>query len=483
MTLLLFAAIFLGRDRSKQAWLSAAKSKLRSKRPYPSMNEIRLTSHRRNHRGDLSTTLIQQAIDACAAAGGGRVVLGPGSYRCGTLFLRDGVTLHLETGALVLGSPNLADYPAPETSFVDAVGDIRGRALILAERVSNVGLTGDGVIDGNGGAFLQGTPEHPSRPFLVRLVHASGVTLSGLTLRGSAAWTVHLLDCEEVLVEHVTIDSRVNENNDGIDIDSSRRVTVRHCKIFTDDDAVCLKATRKEACEDIHVHDCELSTECGALKLGTESYGDMRRVRINNCHVRYAATCAIKVLSSDGACIEDVDIRDIRADRTTGPVFVRLGARGRTYAKGDAPKPAGRIRGLTISGLRAKVFQPDAPSLQHFTRELMPPEAFSGILITGVPGRPVEDVLLGDCDIEFVGGYAGDVKTLMPPEDEAMYPEHFYFGILPASAAYLRHVRGATFQGMRFTLQKPDTRPLIALEDVHGLKTDTPPPPPSPALP
>lgn len=433
------------------------------------MKEIRLTNHRRNHRSELSSPRIQEALDACSAAGGGRVVLGPGSYRCGTLFLRDNVTLHLEAGASILGSPKLSDYPAPETSFVDAVGDIRGRALILAEHVKNVALTGEGVIDGNGGAFHQGTPEHPSRPFLVRVVHTQGVTIRGLQLRASAAWTVHLLDCEDGLVEDVLIDSRVNENNDGIDIDSSRRVTVRRCKIYTDDDAVCLKATRREACEDIHVHDCELSTECGALKLGTESYGDMRRVKIHDIHIRYAATCAIKVLTSDGAFIEDVDIRNVQADLTTGPIFVRLGARGRTYAKGDAPKPAGRLRRLTIAGLKAKVFQPDVPSLQHFTKALLPPEGFSGVLITGVPAQCVEDVTVRDCEIELVGGFQGDVAKLNPPEDEAMYPEHFYFGTLPGAAAYLRHVRGAKFENVKFTLQKPDVRPLVATEDVEGI--------------
>ncbi len=436
------------------------------------MNEIRLSSHRLNHRSELSSPRIQEAIDECSAAGGGRVVLGPGSYRCGTIFLRDKVTLHLEAGASILGSPRLTDYPAPLTSFVDAVGDIRGRALILAEGVREVGLTGEGVIDGNGGAFHQGTPEHPSRPFLVRLVHARGVTIRGLTLRASAAWTVHLLDCEDAVVEDATIDSRVNENNDGIDIDSSRRVTVRRCKIFTDDDAVCLKATRREPCEDIHVHDCELSTECGALKLGTESYGDMRRVRMHDIRIRYAATCAIKVLTSDGAVIEDVEIRNVKADLTTGPIFVRLGERGRTYAKGDTPKPAGRLRRLTIAGFRAKVFQPNSPSLQHFTKALMPPEAFSGILMTGLPRQPVEDVVLRACEIELVGGFTGDASKLSPPEQPAMYPEHFYFGTLPAAAAYLRHVRGVKFEDVRFKLQRPDVRPLVVTDDVEGFETD-----------
>jgi hypothetical protein len=435
------------------------------------MSEIRITTHRRNHRSELSSPRIQQALDACAAAGGGSVILGPGSYRCGTLFLRDNVTLHLEAGAVILGSPRLEDYPEPRTSFVDAVGDIRGRALILGEGLSNACLTGEGVIDGNGGAFHQGTPEHPRRPFLMRLVHAKGVIIRGLQLRASAAWTVHLLDCEDALVENVTIDSRVNENNDGIDIDSSRRVTVRHCRIFTDDDAVCIKATRREPSEDIVVHDCELSTECGALKLGTESYGDMRRIRMHDIRIHYAATCAIKILTSDGAVIEDVGIHNVTADCTTGPVFLRLGARVRTYATGDTARPPGRLRRVTISCLQATVFQPDAPSLQHFTKQLIPPAAFSGIVMTGLPGHPIEDVSLKDSRISFVGGFEGDPSGLCPPEDPAMYPEHFYFGVLPASCAYMRHVKGVLLENVVLGLQHPDPRPQLFCEDVSDLIT------------
>jgi hypothetical protein len=69
-----------------------------------------------------------------------------------------------------------------------------------------------------------------------------------------------------------------------------------------------------------------------------------------------------------------------------------------------------------------------------------------------------------------VGGFAGDPTELHPPEDEAMYPEHFYFGVLPAACAYLRHVQNATFERVHFTLQNPDVRPPIVSEDVSGLK-------------
>jgi len=436
------------------------------------MHEITLDTYRRETRTELESPAIQAALDACAANGGGRVTLLAGTYRCGTLFMRDGVTLHLRRGAAIVGSSCLADYPLPETPFVDAVGHIRGRALIVAENVHRFAITGEGVVDGVGSAFVIGAPGHTQRPFLLRLANSTGFELSGLTLRNAAAWTVHLLNCEDALIERLAIDSRVNENNDGIDIDSSRRVTVRHCEIFTDDDAICLKATRANPCEDIEVHDCVLGTECGALKLGTESHGDIRRVRIHDCRVVYAATGAIKLLTSDGGVFEDVQIRNIVIERGTGPIFLRLGSRGRTYAPGDAAKGPGAIRKIVFAGIRAKVFTPPREIAIPFNQVKMPAAAFSGILFTGIPGHPIEDVTLEDCEFEFVGGFDGDPKTLCPPEQPEMYPEHFYFGALPGAACFIRHARNVTLRRVALNLRTPDTRPILATEDVENLVND-----------
>jgi hypothetical protein len=215
-----------------------------------------------------------------------------------------------------------------------------------------------------------------------------------------------------------------------------------------------------------------LSTECSALKLGTESYGDIRRVKLHDCHVLYAATGAIKLLTSDGGIFEDIEIRNVVIDRGTAPIFFRLGARGRTYAPGCPAKGAGAIRRVVIAGVRATVFVPPKDIAVPFTGEMMPAAAFSGMLFTGVPGHPIEDVVIEDCDITFVGGYAGDQESLCPPEQPEMYPEHFYFGALPGSAAFLRHARNVAFRGVRLSLANPDSRPLLAFEDVEGFTDD-----------
>jgi hypothetical protein len=437
------------------------------------MQNVTLGTYRRENHHELDSVEIQAALDTVSAAGGGKVTLLPGTYRCGTLFLRRGVTLHLELGAIILGSPRLSDYPMPATPFIDAVGHTRGRALFIADDIADFALTGQGIVDGNGGAFFLSDPDHRQRPFLLRFVNSQRFTLSGLTLRNSAAWTVHLLNCTHATLEHLKVDSRVNENNDGIDIDSCRHVVVRHCEICTDDDAICLKSTRPEPCEDIEVHHCTLSTECSALKLGTESYGDIRRVKLHDCRVIYAATGAIKILTSDGGVFEDIEVRDVVIDRGTGPVFLRLGARGRTYSPGSAPKGAGKLRRVRLANIRAHVFVPPKEIAIPFTGEPMPAAAFSGMLLTGLPGHPIEDVTLENCDFTFVGGFTGDPAMLNPPEQPAMYPEHFYFGALPGAAAFYRHVRGLTVRGSKFSLAAPDSRPLVAGEDLADYQDDS----------
>ena len=64
-----------------------------------------------------STQAIQQAIDRCSASGGGRVVVPAGTFRIGTLILRDDVELHLCRGAVLLGSDRIEDYPFLNVRF------------------------------------------------------------------------------------------------------------------------------------------------------------------------------------------------------------------------------------------------------------------------------------------------------------------------------------------------------------------------------
>lgn len=415
---------------------------------------------------------IQSMIDKTAAAGGGVVNVPSGKHLCGTLVLKNNITLHLENGAEISGSEDIADYPLPENYFIDAMGEPRGRALILGDGVENIAITGEGVINGNGGAFKADSPDHAKRPFLVRLINCRNVKLSGVTLKDAAAWTCHLQCCTNVEITGIKIDSRVNNNNDGIDVDSCSKVKISGCDIQSGDDGICIKSTQPRPCEDIEAFNCRISTECGALKLGTESYGDMRNIYLHDCEITRAGLGSIKILSSDGANISNVTISGIKSTDTTGPVMIRLGDRCNIYAKGAPKRQAGSIKNIVIEKMSAEVAIPDEPITHHWTKEKVSPLSLSGILVCGIPEAKIESVTLKDIKVKFHGGLDNPAGASVPDEQPAAYPEIHHFGVTPACCAYLRHAGKVTIKNAEFTLSNPDVRRPVVQDDVDCLELE-----------
>lgn len=402
------------------------------------------------------TASIQRALDSAAASGGGTVVVPAGEYRTGTLSLSSHVTLHLENGAVLKGSPDIADYPPVAGGFTDAVGQRRNRCLIYAKDTAGTVLSGTGCIDGNGGAFGY---EEDGRPFMVRFINCQDVQVTGITLKDSPGWVSHYLGCENILIHGVTIRSRTNGNNDGMDIDSCRRVRISDCDLDTGDDAICIKATRAAPSEDILVTGCRICSTWGALKLGTESAGDFRNILFSNIVIRNTEGGGIKLISMDGCRMENVVADNILMDNVSGPIFIRLGARLRRYFEDEPEREVGCIRGIELRNIRIRVWEEGYPLYGKLERK-------AGVIVTGVPGHPVEDVLMENVRIEFPGGEEPSGEPV--PEQESEYPEFPCFHPLPSWALFLRHARGLVFRRCRFTTRRADARPPVHLEDVAG---------------
>src|SRR5581483_3129470 len=172
------------------------------------------------------TAAIQKAVDACHAQGGGTVKFGPGKFVSGTILLKDGVTLQLETDTALLGSLDIADYQNPDP-FTSGNGAALGFCLIGAVGARNVGIEGAGMIDGRGKELLAARPKgNNARPFLIRFVRCDGVTVTDAHLTGPAAWTIHFFQSSNVTATGVKIVSLGLGNNDGMDIDSCENVHI-----------------------------------------------------------------------------------------------------------------------------------------------------------------------------------------------------------------------------------------------------------------
>ena len=412
--------------------------------------------------GTLDTKAFQKAIDTLYKQGGGIVNVPKGTYLCGTILLKDNVTLNLSEGSEIMGSRYLKDYYNIDP-FTDAVNQQRGNCLIGAKGAKNIAITGKGSINGQGERMVYNNrSEHNRRPFLIRIVGCEGINIDGVNIRNSAAWNIHLYQSKQIKVTDVRILSQSGGNGDGIDIDSSEDVHIANCDINAHDDAICFKTTSPKACKNIKVENCKLSSEWGAIKFGTESMGNFENIEVGNCYVYDTKGGGIKILSVDGANIKNINIHDIEMNTVEMPVFIRLGARLNTYR--DAEKrPIGSIDGISINNIKIHG--------QRYGKTRVTPS--STIFITGLEDAKIKNVKIENVDaIMYFSGEA-EHSNKQVPEQRTVYPEFIYFkGHLPAYGAYVRHAEGITLKNIKIKTLRSEQRHIIKGIDVKGLVID-----------
>ena len=423
----------------------------------------------------LNTVSVQKAIDSCSESGGGVVRIPAGRFVIGTVLIKSNVTLSFDYGAELLGSQDMKDYP---TDKLRPAREGNSECLLHAMDATNIRFEGLGVIDGRGSreAFPKraGPGGKDNRPRLIRFENCKKVTFSGLTYKNPAFWGIHLVDCKDVHITGVTLDMRDNNsNNDGFDIDGCENVLLENSEIHSHDDAICLKSTLNP-CRNIVVRNCNVSSITSPLKFGTSSSGGFIDVDVSNCHFFDCPMGGIKLQIVDGGRMENVKISRIVMDNVGSPIFIRLANRGRIYTENTYtgtrllnPKESegagvGSIKGIKISNVVANVTM----SSQGKTADRRIAQA-GPIMIAGIPGHNVEDVLLENIKIAYPGGVKEDIKRVVP-EDETRYPEQYFFGVLSAWGAYVRHAKNIEFKNVEMTLREEDARQKIVLDDVDG---------------
>lgn len=412
----------------------------------------------------LNTTAIQQAIDACHKQGGGKVVFPAGKFLSGTIVMRDNVIIHLKEDGILLGSTNVEDYKNVD-SFKDGLGTEVGYALLVAVDAKNIGIEGEGVIDGQGSELKAEhikTDKRPEgerwgrRPFLVRIVRCTGVNVKDVSLKYAAAWTSHYFQCKQLVIENVKIESYGVAHNDGIGIDGCQNVIIKDCDIESGDDALVFKTTSsKMACSDIEVSGMRLKSRQAGIKMGTESMAPFENIKISDCYIYDTRNGGIKLLTVDGAHLRNVEISDITMVNVRTPMLFRLGSRLSIFRKGrDIQQETGTMENVVIRNVKAQAAA---------EAQLKPP---SGILITGVPGHYITDLTLENIEIDLAGGGTHSDARESVPEAVDQYPEVKTFGPkIPAYGVWARHVKGLKLKDIKFTLDSNDLRPAFVCED------------------
>ncbi len=442
----------------------------------------------KNDGTTLCTPQLQQAIDQLSKKGGGVLRFTPGQWLTGTLQLKTGVTLQLDSGAVVLGSTSPYDYVRLEPNGELQVNqDNFNDALIMGDGVERIAITGKGIIDGQGRKLaltidsLHHTGEWPDpqyntrrlrpnrRPKLIYLRGCHDIAIKDATLKSSAAWGLSLSQCSDIHFKGLTIVNRAYWNNDGIDLSDCQRAIVEDCDVDAADDGICLKSHHEGiGCDSIVIRRCNIVSSSNAVKFGTESRGGFRRVWVDSIRVWDTFRSAIAIESVDGAEVEDIHVNHVRAKNVGCAFFVRLGHR-------NGPKP-GYLRHVTINDVEAEVAfgRPDeaydlrGPEVNFFHNPF--PAS-----ITGIPEARVQDVKVSNIRVSYPGR-ATKGMAYMPlwrikdvPENKDGYPEFSMLGELPAWALYVRHVDGLALDNIQYMLRADDFRPAFVLDDVTGI--------------
>lgn len=426
----------------------------------------------------LNTQYIQKAVDAAAAKGGGRVVVPPGNFLTGTVHLKSNVELFLDKGAILTGSTNLSDYERTD----------RWYAILIADKQTNITISGYGTIDGQGktlaknviklvknGAIIDefklNRPDEHFRPQLIEIQNSEKVQIKHITLKDAACWVQTYNKCTNLLIDSINVQSTAFWNNDGIDVVDCKNVEIKNCNINAADDGICLKSSDPaSACENIDISNCKVRSSASAIKFGTASLGGFKKIRVNNIEVYDTYRVALALEIVDGGIMEDVTVSNINARNTGGAIFIRLGQR-----KGNTP---GIIRRINISNVNIQIpiGKPDAgydiagpPEEDVYPHNLLPTQ------IVGLPGHPVQDVKLENINITYGGGadkkhaFVSLDSLASIPEREAEYPEFSMFGELPAWGLYTRHAENIQLKNVTMRYKETDFRAAMVMDDVKKL--------------
>lgn len=368
----------------------------------------------------LDSPAIQATIDVCAAQGGGTVFLPAGQYRTGSLFLRNNISLHLDSGAVLCGSEDPNDYPIIHSRWEGKHQDTYA-PLITGQNLNNISIMGRGTIDGCGAIWWRakeaGTLAHP-RPRLISFSDCTNILIEGITALNSPSWTINPVHCQNVNIRGVTIINPADSpNTDGINPDSCRLVRISDCYVSVGDDCITIKSgtehehpDRYAPCRDITITNCTLERGHGGVVIGSEMSGGVKNVVISNCvFIGTDRGIRIKSRRGRGGIIEDIRVSNIIMDGVLCPftmnLYYHIGVRENT----------------DISDKNARSVDDTTPRLRriHFSHITAREVKHAAGFLYGLAEMPLEDISFSDVSItisdEADSGYpemADDIPSM-----------------------------------------------------------------------
>jgi polygalacturonase len=293
------------------------------------------------------TEAFRKAIQACNELGGGKVVVPSGTFLTGAIHLKSNVDLYLKREATIRFSTNTASYMPPVLARYEGTEVMNYSPLIYAFEQTNIAITGEGTLDGQGSKGIwyrwksSGDPRklvetassgvpveqrifgegHNLRPNFVVPFRCRNVLIEGVHITDSPMWVLNPVYCTNVIVRNVTVNAW-GPNTDGCDPDSCANVLIQDDNFSDGDDCIAIKSGRDQdgqriniPCQNLVVRDCHFKAGHGGIAIGSETSGGVRNVFAENCQFEspnLEMALRFKTNPARGGYIEDVHVRDCK---------------------------------------------------------------------------------------------------------------------------------------------------------------------------
>lgn len=349
-----------------------------------------------------NTASLNKLAEKIGSDGGGVMYFPCGKYVTGSVEIKSGTTVNIESGATILGSENFNDFP-----FIEYKGFTRGsrRPLLWAQDAENIKVSGGGVIDCRGKIWWESGKDDLERPRAISAICCKDILIENITVTNSPCWTIHPICCENVSVLSVNIKNPYNSpNTDGINPESCKNVRILNCFIDVGDDCIAIKAgterdllQKSKSCENITISGCTMAHGHGGVVFGSEMSGGVSNVLVTECVFKNTdrgirlKTRRGRGGSVSGIVVKNITMENVLACITVNEYYIYGGTLSapkevvfsKEKQKADALTP--KISGINISEIVAKGVKG------------------VGIYIYGLPEQCPEDINIENIDFDIFG--------------------------------------------------------------------------------
>jgi polygalacturonase len=354
------------------------------------------------------THTIQETVNQCADAGGGTVIVPKGNWQSGPIHMRSNVHLKFEDGAVIEFSEKFAEYLPVIFTRWEGMECYNYSPLIYANGCSNIAVTGNAELIGNGEAWwhwkkLQqkaaeelcyaewnqippekrsyGTEEAALRPSFIQTVNCKDVLLDGFTVKNGPQWTLHPVYCENVIIRNINVSTQ-GPNTDGLNPDSCKNVLIENCAFDTGDDCIAINSGMNEdgwrvgrPCENVEIRNCTMNGGHGGIVIGSAISGGVKNIYAHDCKINGTMQgIRLKSMRGRGGCVdhavfENIEINNVSHQAVQINMFYEFST---VMPKSDEPSDFKNITIKHVYGKNANV----------------------GIEIKGLPEHKLSDITL-----------------------------------------------------------------------------------------